>query len=128
MNARAGTIEGRGRGNPFEDDACRYRDILACISLIQQFTAGMDFEAYLNDGKTRSAVEQQILIFSEAAQHPGSDAETQCSRQGWRGFRGMGDVLPHACHRVEDRLVWDSVTQERPPLKECIEKVLASGS
>ncbi|HTV82145.1 MAG TPA: HepT-like ribonuclease domain-containing protein [Acidobacteriaceae bacterium] len=99
----------------FKDDASRCRDILGCISLIRQFTAGMDFEAYVNDEKTRPVVERQILILSGAAKHPGPDAETQCPEQDWKGFRGMGDILRHAYHRVDDKLVRDSVTQDLPP-------------
>jgi uncharacterized protein with HEPN domain len=31
---------------PFRDDATRFRDVLESITLIEQFVAGMDFEAY----------------------------------------------------------------------------------
>lgn len=113
---------------PFRDDLSRYRDIVECIGLIQQFIAGMDFEAYAKDEKTRSAVERQMLTLSEAAKHLGAAAEAACPGQDWKGFRGMGDILRHAYHRVDDRLVWDSATLELPPLKACIDKVLASRS
>jgi uncharacterized protein with HEPN domain len=111
---------------PFRDDASRFRDILKCIGHIEDFIAGVTFQDYQNDDKTRSAVERQVLILSEAAKLLGANAQLVCPGHDWKGFRGMGDILRHAYHRVDDRLVWDSVTLELPPLKVAVEKALDS--
>lgn len=111
---------------PFKDPRSRYRDILDCLILIEQFVAGMDFESYEKDEKTRSAVERQLLILSEAAKALGEDAEIHCPGHDWKGFRGMGDILRHAYHRVDDRLVWATVSSELPPLRRAVETALAS--
>jgi uncharacterized protein with HEPN domain len=111
---------------PFRDDAARFRDILESITLIEQFVAGMDFAAYRTDDKTRSAVERQMLTLSEAAKALGPRAEDLCPGHDWKGFRGMGDLLRHAYHRIDDRLVWDSVTLELPALKVSVAQALAS--
>lgn len=102
---------------PFRDDATRLHDILESIALIEQFVAGTDFAAYQSDEKTKSAVERQLLTISEAAKALGIRAEELCPGNDWKGFRGMGDLLRHAYHRIDDRLVWDSVTSELPALK-----------
>jgi uncharacterized protein with HEPN domain len=109
---------------PFRDDASRWRDILESLVLIEQFTAGMHFNAYRQDDKTKSAVERQLLILSEAAKLLGSLAEERCPRHDWKGLRGMGDILRHAYHRVDDRLIWNTVTTELPPLRLCVETVV----
>jgi uncharacterized protein with HEPN domain len=57
---------------PFRDDATRLRDILEAVTLIEQFVAGMDFDAYQADEKTKSAVERQLLTLSEAAKSLGN--------------------------------------------------------
>ena len=111
---------------PFRDDATRYRDILESIALIEQFIAGMDFDTYQYDQKTKSAVERQVLTISEAAKALGSNAEELCPGHDWKGLRGMGDILRHAYHRVDDRLVWDTAVSELPSLKRSIEKALSS--
>lgn len=113
---------------PFRDDASRWRDILEAITLIEGFLAGVEFHAYQNDDKTRSAVERQLLILSEAAKALGPVAETRCPDQDWKGFRGMGDILRHAYHRVDDQLIWATVTTELPVLKSCVESALRSDS
>lgn len=111
---------------PFRDDASRLRDILESIALIEQFVEGMDFAAYQSDDKTRSAVERQMLTISEASKALGRFAEELCPGDDWKGFRGMGDLLRHAYHRIDDRLVWDSVTTELPSLKLSVRKALTS--
>lgn len=110
---------------PFRDDPTRLGDILGAIVLIEKFVAGVDFEAYSTDEKTKSAVERQLLTLSEAAKALGDRAEAYCPGHDWKGFRGMGDLLRHAYHRIDDRLVWDSVTLELPPLKVSVVKALA---
>ncbi len=109
---------------PFRDDATRFRDMLQSIALIEEFISGMDFEAYREDDKTRSAVERQLLTISEVAKALSTTAEHLCPGHDWKGFRGMGDLLRHAYHRVDDRLVWDSVTMELPPLKVSVRNAL----
>jgi uncharacterized protein with HEPN domain len=99
---------------------------LECIALIEQFVAGMGFDAYQNDDKTKSAVERQMLTISEAAKALGTLAEELCPDNDWKGFRGMGDLLRHAYHRIDDRLIWDSVIAELPSLKLSVRKALAS--
>lgn len=110
---------------PFRDDPTRLGDILRAIELIERFVAGMDFEAYRNDEKTKSAVERQLLTLSEAAKALEERADSLCPGHDWKGFRGMGDLLRHAYHRIDDELVWDSVTRELPPLKTSVKKALA---
>lgn len=110
---------------PFRDDPTRLGDILAAILLIEKFVAGMDFEGYSRDEKTKSAVERQLLTVSEAAKALAERAEALCPGHDWRGFRGMGDVLRHAYHRIDDRLVWDSVVRELPALKVSLARALA---
>jgi hypothetical protein len=52
---------------PFRSDATHLRDILEGIDHIEAFLAGMDFEKYKADLKTKSAVERQLQIITEAA-------------------------------------------------------------
>lgn len=41
------------------------------------------------------------------------------------GFsRGMGDILRHAYHRVDDKIVWDTVKDDLPTMREAVVKVL----
>jgi uncharacterized protein with HEPN domain len=101
------------------------RDILKSIDLINEFLGNMTFEEYRKDIKTQSAVERQMQIITEAAVRLGEDAEALCPGLDWRGYRGMGNILRHEYHRVDDKIVWDTVKVELPPLKSAVLLALA---
>jgi uncharacterized protein with HEPN domain len=99
-------------------------DIRESIENIDGFLREMDFDAYHADLKTRSAVERQLQIISEAAARLKDDGERLCPGIDWQGLRGMGNVLRHGYHKVEDRIVWDAVKFDLPLLKACVDRVL----
>ena len=101
---------------PFRDAQSHLRDIHEGIDHIDEFLKGMDFEAYSMDLKTQSAVERQLQIIAEAAIRLGEDAETLCPGLNWKGIRGMGNFLRHEYHKIDDRIVWDTVKDDLPPL------------
>jgi uncharacterized protein with HEPN domain len=98
---------------------------LESIDHIDSFVAGMDFQAYQRDRKTRSAVERELQIITEAAIRLGNVAESLCPGPDWKGFRGMGNVLRHEYHRVNSEIVWETVKSELPAMREALLKALA---
>lgn len=52
---------------PFRDKTRHLRDILEAIDLIELFLDGLTFESYQTDLKTKSEVERQMQIMTEAA-------------------------------------------------------------
>jgi uncharacterized protein with HEPN domain len=109
---------------PFREARAHLIDIRESIENIDGFLKEMDFEAYHADLKTRSAVERQLQIISEAAARLKDDGERLCPGIDWQGLRGMGNVLRHGYHKVEDRIVWDAVKFDLPLLKACVDRVL----
>jgi uncharacterized protein with HEPN domain len=102
---------------PFRDAKLHLRDIVESIDNIASFVKDMGLEAYRNDLKTKSAVERQLQIIAEAAIRLGEEAETICPGPDWRGVRGMGNFLRHEYHKVDDKIVWDTVKDELPKLR-----------
>lgn len=109
---------------PFRAPATHLRDILGAIALVELFTDRMKFEQYTQDLKTKSAVERQLQIITEAAFRLGDEADVLCPGPDWKGYMGMGNILRHAYHRVDDNVVWNTVTIELPVLKTAISAVL----
>jgi uncharacterized protein with HEPN domain len=99
-------------------------DIRESIENIEAFLKETGFDDYCADLKTRSAVERQLQIISEAAARLKDDGERLCPGIDWQGLRGMGNVLRHGYHKVEDRIVWDAVKFDLPLLKACVDRVL----
>lgn len=59
---------------PSKDPIQRFADILENIILIEEFTRGMDLNAYREDLKTRNATERCMERISEAAKKLGEVA------------------------------------------------------
>jgi uncharacterized protein with HEPN domain len=109
---------------PFRDSTRHLRDILEAIDLIELFLGDMSFESYQTDLKTKSAVEQQLQIMTEAAIRLGADAEQIAPGPDWEGFHGMGNLLRHAYHRIDDQIIWNTVKDELPVMREAALKAL----
>jgi uncharacterized protein with HEPN domain len=113
---------------PFRNAQSHLEDILQSIDHIDTFLAVTEFEGYREDRKTRSAVERELQIITEAAIRLGDQAETLCPGPDWKGFRGMGNILRHQYHHVNDEIVWNTVKDELPPMRAAISKALRSMS
>jgi len=56
----------------------------------------------------------------------GEDAETLVPGPDWKGFRGMGNILRHAYHRIDDELIWNAANDELPTMRDAIRNYLKS--
>ena len=110
---------------PFRDARIHFQDILDSISLIDLFLGDSEFDVYENDLKTKSAVERQLQIITEAAYRLGDEAEVLCPGPDWKGFMGMGNILRHGYHKVDDKIVWDTVKIDLPALREAVSSALS---
>jgi uncharacterized protein with HEPN domain len=109
---------------PFRDTERHFQDVLEAIERIEQFVGDMGFAEYRVDDKTKSAVERKIQILTEAIirieeQSPGEFPEID-----QKGFRGMGNILRHSYHRVDDAIVWETVKGDLPELKSLVNRIL----
>ena len=109
---------------PFRATDQHLRDILESINSIETFLGDMDFDVYRGDLKTKSAVERQLQIITEAAVRLGEDGDRLCPGVDWKGFRGMGNILRHGYHRIDDEVVWNTVKEELPPVKAAVLRAL----
>jgi len=93
-------------------------DILRSIELIEQFMSTIrNFNDYLDDLKTQSAVERQLGIIGEAVNRfdrmfPEATLE---NAQEIIGFRNR---LIHAYDALDPAIIWTIIKQHIEPLKE----------
>ena len=109
---------------PFRDPQRHLEDVLDAIAKIEEFVGDVDFTSYRVDDKTKAAVERKIQILTEAIirlddESPGSYPEID-----QQAYRGMGNILRHSYHRVDDRIVWDTVKEDLPGLRDVVKKLL----
>ena len=41
-----------------------------------------------------------------------------------KGYRGMGNILRHSYHRVDDGIVWNTVKEDLPELRSTVKRLL----
>ena len=102
----------------------RIRDILDAISEIQKFTRGMDFEAFRKDDKAIRAVEMNFIIIGEAANQIPEEIEEKYTVVPWSLMRAMRNRIVHVYFKVDEKLMWDTIQNDLPPLIPELEKLL----
>jgi uncharacterized protein with HEPN domain len=107
-----------------EDPIQRFEDILENVSLTEEFTRGMDLNAFLGDLKTRDATERCLERISEAARKLGQLAEDLCPEVPWPGVRALGNFVRHEYDRVDAGHMWVMIEDDLAPLKAAAEGAL----
>ena len=102
----------------------RIRDILDAIAEIQKFTKGMDFESFKNDDKSVRAVEMNFIIIGEAANQIPEEIEEKYTAIPWSLMRAMRNRIVHVYFRIDEKLMWDTIQNDLPPLVPELEKLL----
>ena len=100
-------------------------DIADAITMIEQFTMGMDLEDFRSNPMAVAAVERKLQIVSEVAFRLGDEAERCIPDQPWREIRGIGNHLRHAYERIDLDTIWAAVTDDLPPLKAAVLREIA---
>ena len=111
---------------PFDAPKAWLRDIAEAVDDIQQFTQGMDAEAFRADAKTRAAVERKFLVISEAAARLGDRAAVLCPGAQWHYIRGIGNRIRHGYDTVNAEIIWNTVQDHLPALRASVLRALQS--
>lgn len=102
----------------------RVRDILDAIAEIQKFTHGMEYASFREDDKSVRAVEMNFIIIGEAASQIPNEVEEQYPEIPWHLMRAMRNRIVHAYFPVDEKLMWDTVQNDLPPLLPILKKLL----
>ena len=98
-------------------------DILMAIELIEEFTTSIsDFNIYVSDRKTQSAVERQLVIIGEALNkfYPsGTTIKIENDTQ----IIAFRNRLVHAYDSIDNSIVWAIIKKHIPQLKEEVLKI-----
>ena len=92
-------------------------DILTAIRRIEEFTRGMDRNAFLRDARTIDAVLHNVEIIGEAAKQVPTALRTRAPEIEWRKIAALRDLIAQAHSDVDPEIVWDFVTTKLVPLE-----------
>lgn len=106
------------------DPSPRLHDILEAIGGVRAAVGDMSLEAYVASWTTRRAAERAIEIISEASRHLPEWMRAAEPEVPWREIAGIGNVLRHAYHRIDDEVIYVIVTRQLGPLEAAVRRLL----
>ena len=102
----------------------RIRDILTCAHNMQQFTAGMSFETFVDDSRTVRAVAFEFTTIGEAAHAIPLEVQERYPQVPWGKMQGIRNVLVHEYFRIDEEILWRTIQDDIPGLIAALKKML----
>ena len=104
-----------------EKDRLYIKHILDAILAIDQFTMNVEFEGFLENKLLQDGVVRELEIIGEASKKLSSDFKDSHKELPWQDITGMRDKLIHEYFGVDLMVVWETVKQDLPNLKQKLE-------
>jgi uncharacterized protein with HEPN domain len=100
-------------------------DIIDAADAIHRFTEGIKRESFLSDELRQSAVLQKLIVIGEAAARLSGDFREQHPEVEWSDIVGFRNIAVHEYFAISWAIVWVTATQDVPPLRQQIARILA---
>ena len=102
-------------------------DIFQAIEKIETFCAGFSFDQLMEDQRTQDAILRNIQIIGEASKNLPPELIARHPEVDWSGLAGVRDIVTHRYFRVDWNLLWTSIHDELPVLREQIRTLIKEG-
>lgn len=99
-------------------------DINDAMAKAMEFVKDMEYDDFLKDDKTISAVIRKLEIIGEAVKKIPKKIKDDYSQIPWREMAKMRDKLIHEYFGIDSKRVWKTVKKDIPTLKLLFEKIL----
>ncbi|MCP4645709.1 MAG: DUF86 domain-containing protein [bacterium] len=106
---------------PDVKDIARLWDMLDAARTALEFTADQGFEDFLQDRKTRNAVERNLEILGEAAGRVSAEMRKQLPDIPWKSMIGLRNVLAHEYGGIRYEILWSVLQEKLGPLIQRLE-------
>ncbi len=84
----------------------------------------MDFDTFREDDKTIRAVEMNFIIIGESASQIPEEIIELHPDIPWHLMRAMRNRIVHVYFQVDEKLMWDTIHNDLPPLIFDLEKLV----
>ncbi|MFB3880330.1 MAG: DUF86 domain-containing protein [Armatimonadota bacterium] len=107
------------------DDAIRLRHMLEAAEEAARFAAGASRADLEGNRMLAFALVRAVEIIGEAASRVTNETRETYSDLPWQDMTGMRNRIIHAYFDVDLDRVWDTVTEDLPPLAARLRAILA---
>ena len=94
---------------------------------IVEFIEGVTLEEFAKNNQLRYAIERQLLVIGEAANHVSSEFQEDHFEIPWAQIIAQRNVLAHDYGTIMTDRVWRAATISVPELLEALKKLLPDG-
>ncbi len=91
---------------PDDKDMALFWDMLDAARAAVEFTNDLQYDAFINERKTRNAVERNLEILGEAARRISQSARENHPEIPWRSMIGLRNVLTHEYGEIRYEVLW----------------------
>lgn len=100
--------------------------MLGSINAILDYTDGINYEAFLDDRKTRDAVIRNLQVLGEAANRVPKAARDESPEIEWMRIIRSRHILVHDYSGIDYEIVWRIIEVHLPPLQIALQAILES--
>ena len=100
-----------------------FKVIYESMDASQTFVEGLDYDTFVVDDKTNSAVVYKLEIIGEAVKHIPDTIQQKYSVIPWQQMIEMSDRFIHNYYDIDYTLVWDTVKDLIPTLQPIIAQI-----
>jgi len=105
-------------------DKQRLQHILQAINDIEGFTTGVSYDEYSENYMLRLAVVKLFEMIGEASSHLSDNLKQEFSDVEWSVLKGMRNIFVHEYFGIDYEIIWNSLNENLPILKEKIQKII----
>ena len=84
----------------------------------------MSFGQFEEDDKTIDSVLRNLEIIGEASRHVSREIKKRYSDLPWMEMYTMRNIVIHEYHGVNLKIIWQTITEDLPPLIPQLEEIL----
>ncbi|MEW6482620.1 MAG: DUF86 domain-containing protein [bacterium] len=110
-----------------KEDTAYLKHILDAITRIEEYTAGIEYEDFMENHLIQDGVIRQIEIIGEASKRISDEIKKKHLDIPWKDMAGMRDKLIHNYLGVDMDALWDTVENDIPTLKSKLKDIIEKG-
>jgi len=95
-------------------------DIVTAARAARSFVEGMEYDQFVSDPKSQSAVTFQLVIIGEAGKGLGEATWARYPEVPWQEICRARDLFVHHYRKIDSEELWTTVSRDLPQLLEVL--------